>query len=371
MSVTRAAVWSLLASLCGLGAACSPDEGVPAEATAVDGTSSLDANVDVPVDGTGVGDLPHSDASPEIGSPDGLPVCGRTLSDYVDDGRTHPRRGSGEYEPVGRLSRGALEGSIRAAVAGDESDASRLARNAGYRLCRSERREVMIWVPSRPADGGSVLVIRWTSSAAGLVVGAPHPYFEIRTMVQARAIFERAEARALIVSGTHRCANAAPSSCDGTTRVCSDSEQGYRVSDMAHTLRSSFHVMHRVVADAFSSTVAISLHGFSGGGISLSDGTTDDAGPETPVAKLGRTFETMLGDVEVTYCNDIRGRTRDVRLCGTTNVQGRGLNGVTDACTTDAGSASGRFIHLEQSRSVRSQFGRVAEAVAAWSDSNL
>ncbi len=55
----------------------------------------------------------------------------------------------------------------------------------------------------------------------------------------------------------------------------------------------------------------------------------------------------------------------DARLCGTTNVQGRHLNGASQPCTEAAASASGRFIHLEQSAAVRAQAELVIAALAA------
>ena len=55
----------------------------------------------------------------------------------------------------------------------------------------------------------------------------------------------------------------------------------------------------------------------------------------------------------------------DERLCGTTNVQGRHLNGSAEPCVDAADAASGRFVHLEQSQSLRQQPVVVAEAIAA------
>ncbi|MFP2913066.1 hypothetical protein ACLESD_50280, partial [Pyxidicoccus sp. 3LFB2] len=49
-------------------------------------------------------------------------------------------------------------------------------------------------------------------------------------------------------------------------------------------------------------------------------------------------------------------------LCGTTNVQGRIDNGAGDACHAEATSASDRFLHLEQSSTLRGT-GTAADAV--------
>jgi len=41
-----------------------------------------------------------------------------------------------------------------------------------------------------------------------------------------------------------------------------------------------------------------------------------------------------------------------------TNVQGRQLNGAADTCTQSVGRGSGRFVHLEQARSVLMPFAQ-------------
>jgi hypothetical protein len=213
------------------------------------------------------------------------------------------------------------------------------------------------------------MAVRVSGPVAPLVVEAPHPFFEFETGVEARRIFERAQGRALLMAGTHRCANAAYSSCDGTTGVCSKESERYRESDMAHVTESMFQVMHREVTELYSETVAVSLHGFSDDGLSLSNGTTEAATQTAPVARLGEALAEEFPQKRVTYCNDIPGRTREERLCGTTNVQGRHLNGAARACGSFAASASGRFVHLEQSLSVRQASSRVATAFARWTDS--
>ena len=70
----------------------------------------------------------------------------------------------------------------------------------------------------------------------------------------------------------------------------------------------------------------------------------------------------------MTTCNASDDVRADQHLCGTTNVQGRVLNGSAQACTEPAGTASDRFIHLEQNLSIReSETARqsVVEAVGA------
>ena len=71
----------------------------------------------------------------------------------------------------------------------------------------------------------------------------------------------------------------------------------------------------------------------------------------------------MLPDELVTSCNDYGADNDAERVCGTSNTQGRHLNGSSDACGEGAPSASGRFIHLEQNRTVIEKADAVSEAI--------
>jgi len=92
-------------------------------------------------------------------------------------------------------------------------------------------------------------------------------------------------------------------------------------------------------------------------GFSLSNGTTNDTQSDSPVARLYSELDSRFPDEQVTTCNAFDGVSADEQLCGTTNVQGRVLNGSSRACTEPAGTASGRFIHLEQNLSIRESEG--------------
>ncbi|MCP4808669.1 MAG: hypothetical protein GY884_25290 [Proteobacteria bacterium] len=67
----------------------------------------------------------------------------------------------------------------------------------------------------------------------------------------------------------------------------------------------------------------------------------------------------------VTTCNELAGATVEQRKCGTTNVQGRQLNGSKEPCEEAAETASGRFLHLEQSSVVRQDLAGVVAALGA------
>jgi hypothetical protein len=153
---------------------------------------------------------------------------------------------------------------------------------------------------------------------------APHSLHDTGTLEQARDLFTGLGARVLVVSGTHRCANAAASGRSGTTAVCDGTSGPFRVSDMAHTEQSAFHAAHRALAEHFGA------------------------------------------DSGVTTCNAFPGSVPWAdRLCGTSDVQGRHVNGASPACIQAAPAGAGRFIHLEQSRAVRTEPTSVRAALDA------
>jgi len=179
------------------------------------------------------------------------------------------------------------------------------------------------------------------------------------------AIFDGLGARALIAAGTHRCASTASSPCDGTTGVCGGDGEPYRRSDMAHVTASAFQVAHQALADGYPDDWVLNVHGMGGAGISLSDGTTFAADAGSAVALVGTALMAAFPDEQVTSCNDWPGAVVDLRLCGTTNTQGRHVNGSPDPCSAASTSSAGRFVHMEQSLAVRSRQDEVIEALGS------
>jgi hypothetical protein len=205
-----------------------------------------------------------------------------------------------------------------------------------------------------------------------VIFEAPHPLSDLLTFEQAVSLFESVNARAIVVSGTHRCANIAASACSGTTDACSSgTSQSFRESDMAHVEDSFFHRAHAALAEHYADELVVAVHGSADPGVSISDGTTFATAPDLPVARfaaeLSSRFQgSSLSAEPVTTCNAYSGAPAvEERLCGTTDVQGRHLNGSANACTELSSAASGRFLHMEQSRAVRDEATIVAAALDA------
>jgi hypothetical protein len=140
---------------------------------------------------------------------------------------------------------------------------------------------------------------------------------------------------------------------------------------MAHVSESFYQRAHVAFADRYASAIVVGVHGMTDDGASISDGTTFDTSADSLVARFAAELTLALAGSSaaaqpITTCNSYPGAPAVAdRLCGTTDVQGRHLNGSVDACTVGATSAGGRFVHLEQSQEVRDHAAFVALALAA------
>jgi hypothetical protein len=122
--------------------------------------------------------------------------------------------------------------------------------------------EVILLRERSPIDfGWGTYVIR-PGESRDLVIEVPHPIADEITRNEGITMFRELEARALMVAGTHRCANSDFANCGGTTIACGQVEP-YRVSDVAHADRTMFQVTHQRLVPCRGTTVAIQLHGNS------------------------------------------------------------------------------------------------------------
>jgi hypothetical protein len=270
----------------------------------------------------------------------------------------------GESTEAYRVPQDLLLASMRRSfdsfLKGDLKGATEYAKTARYTLCRGTGAEssIVFWQP--PAKEGQALVALRTVAARPVILETPHPFFDGGTMDQGALMFQRLKARALISAGTHRCANRASSGCDGTSTACGGGS--YRISDMAHTERSVYHVAHMALAEHFQDDWVLQLHGMAASGVSVSDGTSLSTTPLSPSARVALALSKAFSGV--TTCNAFKGVASRNHMCGTSNTQGRHLNGSSKACTQEGDGTSGRFIHLEQSSTVRKQPAKVADVLS-------
>jgi hypothetical protein len=307
------------------------------------------------VDATGpVGDL-RIDASSAI--PASASTVATLLANTV---AAAPQKGSDAYTRISTSAAVELRAGLKALLAGDQSTAMARAATASYTLCLEG--DVVLW-RSTVSAGHAALALRLGGSARPVLVGVPHAIYDLGTPGQGLQVFEKLKARGLALAGAHRCSSKSASGCSRSTGVCGTSGEPYRLSDAAHAVDTAFQIFHEVLLADDASLVAISLHGMSGLGVSLSDGTTGAAASGSHVAQLAPLLAKAFPGDLITSCNLGAGVPHQLRLCGTTNVQGRLANGAASPCTDLPSGASGRFIHLEQSKAVRAQAALVAAAL--------
>ena len=323
--------WPLLALTLGCGA---PQIVVDAPEPTVDSPS--ESSSDSPV------------AAPE------LPGCTDGVLKAFDAERIQPpAAGSDSFTLPSNTMKQALTRSIESLVSGSIEEALEGAAQAGYRLCRGEGDEaaLVLWEPESPGTGRPVFVLR-TEGARALILEAPHSWFDTDTMIEGRSMFGPLQARVLLSSGAHRCSSSTLSGCDGTTGTCGSSGP-YTESDPAHSVETAFHAVHESLGALYPDDVVLGLHGMAAEGISLSDGTSYDVDEESFLARLAEALTVAYASSNVASCNDYEGANVDRRLCGSTDVQGRQLNGSPIPCTEAASSSGGRYIHIEQDLGIR------------------
>ena len=281
--------------------------------------------------------------------PPALPACEDGVIDAFTEAEINPPQPDSEgYESPSSDDLQGMRDTLQSLLAGDYEAALAGADLLDYELCAGEGDEEWL-VLMRPQDrGAGHALFAWrVVDARPLILGNPHSWLELGTLDECVDAFEQIGARVLIATGTHRCANAAPAGCDGSTEVCGAYEP-YRESDMAHVVDGHYQVIHEVFADHFADDWVLSIHGFPFYGISVSNGTHDAAAEGTPVALIGAALMEQYPTERVTSCSAWPGADVDYRYCGTTNVQGRYVNGSSDPCDQEATTASERFVHIEQ-----------------------
>lgn len=136
----------------------------------------------------------------------------------------------------------------------------------------------------------------------------------------------------------------------------------YPVSDMAHFVASVFQVTHEAVSEYASQIYSLSIHGHNRPeceDIFISSGLS--GGSKQILFDLK--FNLKNTGLTVAVAGD---SSSHCPLVGSTNVQGRFINGSAQPCTAPGVTPTGYFIHIEQSRLVRdnsSEYSKLIEAI--------
>ena len=125
---------------------------------------------------------------------------------------------------------------------------------------QSER--VVLIRESLPVTAGWGTYVLRPAGARDLLIEVPHPLEDSRTRTEGVVLFRSLAAKALLVSGAHRCANAAAANCGGTTIACGQVGP-YRESDVAHATLTIFQAAHQALAPCSGESLTLQLHGNS------------------------------------------------------------------------------------------------------------
>lgn len=204
-----------------------------------------------------------------------------------------------------------------------------------------------------------------------LVIEIPHPIFDSDTLEEGALALVEVRPRVLSIAGTHRNNSIVDTTCDGTF----SGGAKYRVSDTAHHPDNFLHTTHIWLESNIAGLYSAQFHGFCCPGVAPYDLLTDDCvvsngieavpGPADFTQILHDRIEAQnfLADgVDLTTVAVFGQDT--TQLGATTNLQGRVSNGVAvgDECDTEAVSALGNFLHLEQDPDVREEPAHILAA---------
>lgn len=198
-----------------------------------------------------------------------------------------------------------------------------------------------------------------------IIVAVPHPLYDSYTPQEGVNLFQYLGGRLLAMAGTHRCSNDEAAFSDGTTTVCSDTDtsEEYKVSDMAHYDSTAFQIAHESLKEVSANVYAINLHGHANSScedVFLSNGRSDD-----PQTSLQTVRDSLIADsIDAAMTGDGSSCT----LAGTTNVQGRYMNGSTNPADDQPISNTGFFFHVEQSKNIRISLAGHKQLIEAFGD---
>ncbi|WP_437961601.1 hypothetical protein WME76_19450 [Sorangium sp. So ce119] len=189
---------------------------------------------------------------------------------------------------------------------------------------------------------------------------APHPLSDMTTETEAITIFKETRSRSLVLAGTHRDASLAVSNCQSSTML----------SDVAHNVANMFHATHLELAAHYGPRPwwVISWHGMAEDTCRAVDVLLSH-GMDVPPVEGDRALE--LRNNLLAYHPGWRVGLPGGGMCslnGTTNVQGRYLNGVpaSSVCGRPAARYSGRFVHIEQDPEFRDPDSWIAAVMDTW-----
>lgn len=236
---------------------------------------------------------------------------------------TLPRANSEGYVMPTAIEQAAFADLVQRLDAEEPNRAAGLAAENSYELVRYTDRgeggaESWLLRELSPSRKGWGLYAFRIQAAHDVIVEAPHPLADADTPAIAASIYRLLQARALLIAGAHRDADA-----NGA-------------ADVAHDPHSVFQAIHAAVSKS-PTTIILQIHGFAADkhpGYPAVVLGSDEAQPSDLIEQLATELERA--GVKVGVCNGEAWQ----QLCGATNVQSRHSQPAT-------------FIHVELNEALR------------------
>ena len=301
------------------------------------------------------------------------------LTDYINSiiANNPKAKGNDDYVSPTEQALTNFENVILKIVNGDYSGAAGDASIIGYKLIEitdnsHSPSKVSYVLRSISTNYWGTFVFAKDPKRTKLIIQCPHPHHDYNTGKQGIYVFDKVEAYAYFVSGTHRCNSSVFSDCSGTTSACSGdgTYEPYKISDQAHNVNNTFQRATEVIETNLDEPIFLQLHGFAQGSsdpyLIMSNSTEKD--PQ------GTDYLSLLKDALLVEDNVLTFKIAHFdkdwdRLTATTNTQGRYINGSSDPCGSSSAYNSARFIHIEQEkdrlRATETGWEKMANAVAA------
>lgn len=207
-------------------------------------------------------------------------------------------------------------------------------------------------------DNGWGTFITYNASPKALIIQAPHPVYDRTTEDEAIAVFKETGARAFLLMGAFRNASEVP--------AC---QSGYYISDPAHDVRDVFNPTVVEIKSYYGSTPywTIQFHGMGADSCSshvhMSNGFTD----LPPLGTVIWQLRDAMAAVHPDWSIDLAGEG-SCTLNGANSPTGRIINGVSirEACSTNATTNTGTFIHIEQDPGYRAADDWIPAINSVW-----
>lgn len=284
-------------------------------------------------------------------------------NNFPGNGYHNPKNAGNQYTTIATQHRAAMRSLLSALASGDYAQAHTLATDPhqlNLLTCQfqdAKARTVLAFKSThgRNPRAADINLLWRVEGANALVLESPHSGSDGGVSYASMRVFYHSSAQAMIMNEYDRHASSTRSGCSGNSGT-------YEISDVAHAPTSLFHFSHIQLSELFPRALFANLHGMgkSGNGISISNGLgySFKAKSNSALKLFTQHFlqhaRFQSGNkADFTACQLGTAFVHKSRVCGTTNIQGRYLNGSPKECTQRGNRDSDRFLHVEQGAYIR------------------